>query len=525
MGDKMKVRQGDDGYSYPYTSPDLVVDKDGKSNTSKFNEIDVQIKEIANKTITTDERTKLSSLENYDDTGVKNDLQVQKTRIDNLTALPEGSTTGDAELIDGRVGGDGITYTNIGGAIRGQYKNVKKELDGIKKNIKCGKNKFNFDEIIDNSYHNSKGELKTDNNWMTTNHIKVPTNCTVYIELFSDNNPTSSSCHVVEWDINNNFLSYTNISSTDIASNKIDNGYYGIYTIVNSNCDNITIDLQKNRFDNLQIELNDFTGVYEDYFWYFDNYTYEILSNAIKKIENIKNIDYSIFTLPYIRDKKVLSNMKVNYTSIDVGEKIDRIDCDYIWEKGEKPGSLALIFTNKPYSISDIVSVPSLHLVITNKTITLDVFGAYDTNGVNSYQRIFKYDITEQILDGQTEHKVLFYLSKNSNNEYAGKINVTIDGINYSGTIDTTIEPFVSIISNGIDGMNLQSAWFEHFTTEEDRNTICMPMITYFATQKYVNGKWTLTSVDMFDRQDGQLTCDAYGHNYILINSTTKYKR
>lgn len=48
MGDKMKVRDGNDGYSYPYTSPDLVMDKDGKSNTTKFNEIDSQFKDIAN---------------------------------------------------------------------------------------------------------------------------------------------------------------------------------------------------------------------------------------------------------------------------------------------------------------------------------------------------------------------------------------------------------------------------------------------------------------------------------------------
>ena len=47
MSDKMKVRDGNDGYSYPYTSPDLVVDKNGKSNTSKFNEIDAQFKNIA----------------------------------------------------------------------------------------------------------------------------------------------------------------------------------------------------------------------------------------------------------------------------------------------------------------------------------------------------------------------------------------------------------------------------------------------------------------------------------------------
>lgn len=50
MSDKMKVRDGNDGYSYPYTSPDLVIDKDGKSSTTKFNELDSQFKDIANKT-------------------------------------------------------------------------------------------------------------------------------------------------------------------------------------------------------------------------------------------------------------------------------------------------------------------------------------------------------------------------------------------------------------------------------------------------------------------------------------------
>lgn len=47
MSDKMKVREGKDGYSYPYTSPDLVVDETGKSNTTKFNEVDTQFKDIA----------------------------------------------------------------------------------------------------------------------------------------------------------------------------------------------------------------------------------------------------------------------------------------------------------------------------------------------------------------------------------------------------------------------------------------------------------------------------------------------
>ena len=48
MSDKMKIREGKDGYSYPYTSPDLVVDENGKSTTTKFTEINSQFKDIAN---------------------------------------------------------------------------------------------------------------------------------------------------------------------------------------------------------------------------------------------------------------------------------------------------------------------------------------------------------------------------------------------------------------------------------------------------------------------------------------------
>lgn len=44
MSDKMRVRQGNDGYSYPYTSPDLVVDENGKSTTKKFEELETKIK-------------------------------------------------------------------------------------------------------------------------------------------------------------------------------------------------------------------------------------------------------------------------------------------------------------------------------------------------------------------------------------------------------------------------------------------------------------------------------------------------
>lgn len=48
------------------------------------------------------------------------EIAVERARITNLATLSEGSTTGDAELIDARVGFDGKVYRSVGNAIRSQ---------------------------------------------------------------------------------------------------------------------------------------------------------------------------------------------------------------------------------------------------------------------------------------------------------------------------------------------------------------------------------------------------------------------
>lgn len=81
----------------------------------------------AESTLTTDLNSEISRAKEAD--------EILKSRVDNITSLSEGSTTGDAELQDIRVKADGTIAENAGNAVREQISELKSDFGNLRFSI------------------------------------------------------------------------------------------------------------------------------------------------------------------------------------------------------------------------------------------------------------------------------------------------------------------------------------------------------------------------------------------------------
>lgn len=116
-----------------------------KSDLSKFEEnvngsVENQNKKITDLQSTTkasldsqsktinDFKTEVNTNLNQTTSTQNSKITTLESRMDTFTSLKEGSTTGDAELIDARIGADGTKYPSAGDAVREQFNQVNKNL-------------------------------------------------------------------------------------------------------------------------------------------------------------------------------------------------------------------------------------------------------------------------------------------------------------------------------------------------------------------------------------------------------------
>lgn len=96
---------------------------------------------------------------------ISKELEVERARIDNLTTLQDGSTTGDAELIDARIDKDGNTHVNVGEHIRTVSSQLSSEIETkVTTNgntVDMVKEVYNADNVIQGYYLKSQGISST----------------------------------------------------------------------------------------------------------------------------------------------------------------------------------------------------------------------------------------------------------------------------------------------------------------------------------------------------------------------------
>ena len=132
---------------------------------------------------------------------LSSEIAVERARINTFTALEDGSTTGDAELQDIRVGADGTVYESAGASVRGQINQINDVVfyDEIEKDI--------TDTLtIENGYYYTKGFTKVAQNGL---------GCTNIIPVKSGDKFKISAKYgyyavlVAEFDTSNTMISYT----------------------------------------------------------------------------------------------------------------------------------------------------------------------------------------------------------------------------------------------------------------------------------------------------------------------------
>ena len=277
--EQVKSLQGGDLTGYQ-KKEDETLETTSKKVVGAINEVNTQFKDIAKQTITTEERTKLASLENYNDTTVKTNIQSVQQQVNNLVlgAVGDGN---NPEVVQAR----------------GTYNTLNDRLDYsdslLPKTLISSKNLYAYNSTYAGKHYkyvtsNGYYVLNDESNYST---IFIPVSPGKYtMQLFS----IAPALGIIEFELF--YLSVNNMNKIENGINsgvtigdklQFNDGYYGgglinklSFTIPDGNImlaiTGITELLTENHFK-IQLEINDGTDTYEKH---SDSYEIVRLKNS-----------------------------------------------------------------------------------------------------------------------------------------------------------------------------------------------------------------------------------------------------
>ena len=393
------------------------------------------------------------------------EVDVERKRIDNIVKLPSGSTSGDAELIDIRIGADGNTYNSAGTAIRKQVSSVKEDVENLNQKI--------FDDVLehssqlfDSSMANLNGYYNDAGTWSSNSDFSTQKICPIKpdTDIYTYRTFTYSSF----FDVHGNWIE-SNINSpveTVIHAPK------NAYTMYIGTATSIINQL--------------FVSYSPDFFIW--NHDANYIANRIEGITS-----YNYYNLPFIKKGRLCCNIDdrtttAYYLGVNANTKTNLIRSKFIFENyNQHSGTVAMILLgNGCNKIQNIVDL-SVHCTITSTHLTVDVLGK--KFGTQKYQNIISVDL-------KTEHDAYMLVSNNT-------VIVNIDGTDYEGVFTPTND--ISSLNDVIGNY----AVLEHYCNGP-RFGFNMPQFTYFQLK---NNNTVILS-DTFHRQDGVPQVSPQGHLY-----------
>ena len=347
----------------------------------------------------------------------QSDLDVERARITNLATLAEGSTTGDAELIDVRTDDLGVTHSSAGEAFRVRTNQLQIDVDELVGELDYLNT--NPTILMKNGYYTTSGTLEYYEKYSHSDLIRCKRGASITISGQVNVGDGSASVAIAFFDVKGIFYSYEMTANATIVINDESIHYFSVCNYI-STPPTITINYSTH-LDKIDDDLN---IIHSNISELSDN-IYSVTGELVNVINNELSIA-TTYSATYIEtDGKIITNetmtdfyvktyaLEANKTYVIKGHSNLRANGYPIVSFGNSNaiGTKTSILLAGSTTLTDyyLEYKPMVNGFIYIAYVNEHRLNVYDTIKQNKFE-IWKNNVNEKLNSGYFENKIIYAL-------------------------------------------------------------------------------------------------------------------